>query len=84
MDPQRPSPDYSEHPEFAIAALLHMLVRFQASRCDAMADSIAEHLRLVAGDARLPEAVRAAASRSWTEWDAMIAARGGAPRPPVH
>ena len=78
-EPFQPPPDYGDHPELAVAALLHMLVRFPAVRCDALADSIAAHLQLVAGDARFPEAVRAAAQRSWGEWEAMNAARGNIP-----
>jgi len=68
-------PDYSNHPDYAIAALLQMLVRFPMVDCRTMADSIAAHLRFVAADARFPDAVREAAGRSATEWSAMVEMR---------
>lgn len=71
----RPDPDYSRHPEYAIAALLHMLVRFPMVDCRTMAHSITAHLNFVAGDERLPDPVRLAASQSVGEWEAMIAMR---------
>lgn len=71
----RPDPDYSRHPEYAIAALLHMLVRFPMVDCRTMADSITAHLNFVAADTRLPEPVRLAATQSVGEWEAMIAMR---------
>lgn len=71
----RPNPDYSQHPEYAIAALLHMLVRFPMVDCRTMANSITAHLNFVAGDERLPDPVRLAATQSVGEWEAMIAMR---------
>lgn len=71
----RPGPDYSRHPEYAIAALLHMLVRFPMVDCHTMANSITAHLNFVASDQRLPDPVRLAASQSVGEWEAMIAMR---------
>lgn len=71
----RPDPDYSHHPEYAIAALLHMLVRFPMLDCRTMASSITAHLNFVASDPRLPDPVRLAASQSVGEWEAMIAMR---------
>jgi len=68
-------PEYAEHPEYAIAALLHMLVRYPMIECGCMADSIASHLRLVAADPRLPEAIRQTAADSWSEWSAMVEMR---------
>ncbi|MBX3665005.1 MAG: hypothetical protein KF834_04915 [Burkholderiales bacterium] len=70
-----PHLDYSRHPDYAIAALLHMLVRFPMTDCRTMADSIAAHLRFVAADARFPDAVRAAAGQSAAEWSAMVEMR---------
>jgi hypothetical protein len=69
------SPEYAEHPEYAIAALLHMLVRYPMTECGCMADSIASHLRLVARDARYPEAIRETAQDAWNEWAAMLEMR---------
>lgn len=71
----RPNPDYSHHPEYAIAALLHMLVRFPMVDCRTMAESITAHLNFVASDSRLPDPVRLAATQSVGEWEAMIAMR---------
>lgn len=71
----RPDPDYSQHPEYAIAALLHMLVRFPMVDCRTMATSITAHLNFVAGDERLPDPVRLAAAQSVGEWEAMVAMR---------
>lgn len=71
----RPDPDYSRHPEYAIAALLHMLVRFPMVDCRTMANSITAHLNFVASDQRLPDPVRLAASQSVGEWEAMVAMR---------
>lgn len=71
----RPDPDYSRRPEYAIAALLHMLVRFPMVDCRTMADSITAHLNFVAADPRLPDPVRLAATQSVAEWEAMIAMR---------
>ncbi|MBX3651754.1 MAG: hypothetical protein KF771_10335 [Burkholderiales bacterium] len=77
MPPARhtPHPDYSKNPDYAIAALLQMLVRFPMVDCRTMADSIAAHLRLVAADARFPDVVRDAAGRSAAEWSAMVEMR---------
>jgi hypothetical protein len=71
----RPDPDYSRNPEYAIAALLHMLVRFPMVDCRTMADSITAHLNFVARDPRLSDPVRIAAAQSVCEWEAMIAMR---------
>lgn len=76
----RPGPDYSRHPEYAIAALLHMLVRFPMVDCRTMADSITAHLNFVASDARFPDPVRLAATQSAREWEAMIAMRSALDR----
>lgn len=65
-------PDYSRHPEYALAALLHMLVRYPMVYCGAMADSIAAHLRLVAEDPRFTAPVREAALQACSEWKAMM------------
>ncbi len=70
-----PHPDYSHHPDYAIAALLQMLARFPMVDCRTMADSIAAHLRFVAADTRFPDVVRDAAGRSAAEWSAMIEMR---------
>lgn len=68
-------PDYSHHPDYAIAALLQMLVRYPMVDCRTMADSIAAHLQLIAADMRFPDTVRDAAGRSAAEWNAMIEMR---------
>lgn len=74
--PQNTSkPDYSLQPDYAIAALLHMLARFPMADCRTMADSIAAHLDFVAGDPRFTEPVRQAAANTACEWKAMIAMR---------
>ncbi|MCW5605291.1 MAG: hypothetical protein KIT18_12180 [Burkholderiales bacterium] len=71
----RSEPDYSQHPDYAIAALLLMLARFPLTECHTIADSIAAHLQFVAGDARFPDVIRHAAAQSSSEWKAMIAMR---------
>lgn len=68
-------PDYTQNPEYAIAALLHMLVRYPMVDCDTMAGSIAAHLRIIADDARFSEVVRRVAAQSRSEWVAMMAMR---------
>lgn len=70
-----PIPDYSAHPDFAIAALLHMLARYPMTDCPAIANSVLAHLRLVSDDVRYAGSIRAAASQSANEWAAMIALR---------
>lgn len=67
--------DYSLHPEYAIAALLQMLVRYPMVDCDTIAGSIAMHLQYVAGDERYPPVVRHAAAQSGSEWEAMMTMR---------
>ncbi|HTE15561.1 MAG TPA: hypothetical protein VK642_10835 [Burkholderiales bacterium] len=67
--------DYSQHPEYAIAALLKMLVRYPMVDCDAIAGSIAMHLQYVAGDDRYPPVVRQVAAQSGNEWEAMMVMR---------
>ena len=67
--------DYTQYPEYAIAALLHMLVRYPMVDCDAIAGSIAMHLQYVAGDDRYPPVVRQAAAQSGCEWEAMMVMR---------
>ena len=69
------APDYPQQPDYAIAALLHMLVRFPMTDCRTMADSIAAHLGYVAADVRFGDAVRAAAAQAAAEWNAMLAMR---------
>lgn len=75
QNPSHPAPDYSQHPDYAIAALLHMLVRFPMVDCRTMADSITAHLNFVACDARFTDPVRHAAAQSASEWEAMIVMR---------
>lgn len=70
-----PGPDYSQHPDYAIAALLHMLARFPMVNCRTMADSITAHLNFVACDPRFSGPVRHAAAQSAGEWEAMVAMR---------
>jgi hypothetical protein len=78
--PSHPAPDYSQHPDYAVAALLHMLVRFPMVDCRTMADSITAHLNFVACDTRFSDPVRHAAAQSAGEWEAMIAMRAALAR----
>lgn len=75
-----PGPDYSQHPDYAIAALLHMLVRFPMVDCRTMADSITAHLNFVACDPRFSDPVRHSAAQSAGEWEAMIVMRSALER----
>jgi len=65
-------PSYPDHPDFAIAALIRMLVRFPLVRCAALSGAIEEHLDLVARDPRLPELIRQAALVSQRDWSEVI------------
>lgn len=75
--------EYAVQPELAVAALMHLMSRFPATRKQAVAGSIVEHLRLVAADARLPEALRQCAEDLTDEWMAY-ALLGESEAPPPH
>jgi len=77
---QRCPPEYTQHPEYAVAALLHMLVRYPMVECGCMAESIGAHLQAVATDARLPDVLRETAAQSLGEWDAMLEMRAALAR----
>jgi len=52
-----------------------MLVRYPMVDCYVMAESIRQHLDVVAGDQRFSDALRSAAARSSGEWAAMLKMR---------
>lgn len=68
-------PDYTKHPDYVVAALLQMLVRYPVVECPGIADSIRSHLNLVAMDPRFGDVVRHVAANAACEWEAMIAMR---------
>lgn len=75
--------EYAVQPELAVAALMHLMSRFPATRKQAVASSIVEHLRVVAADARLPEALRQCADDLTDEWMAYaLLGDPEAPSPP--
>jgi hypothetical protein len=76
-------PDYRNHPERAVAALMIMLARWPHLQCPRLGDSIERHLVHVANDERLPAAVREAAVRIHREWNTPVAAEA-APRERLH
>ncbi|MDO9598715.1 MAG: hypothetical protein Q7J47_13420 [Azoarcus sp.] len=61
---------YGQEPELAISALLHLLSRFPARRSPALAQAIADHLRLVGGDPHITQCVRDCAAGLVAEWEA--------------
>ncbi|HEX2828514.1 MAG TPA: hypothetical protein VHP37_19325 [Burkholderiales bacterium] len=63
--------DYAAEPDFAIAALMHMLVRYPMTWCDPLADSIEAHFEFIAGSERYSGPLRTAAARAGSEWKAM-------------
>ncbi len=67
--------DYTAHPDYAMAALLQMLVRYPMVECPGMADSIRSHLNLVAMDARCGDMLRHVAANAAVEWEAMMTMR---------
>lgn len=72
-------PEYPARPELALSALLYLLTRFTLHPCAAKADSILSHLRLIAADARHPEALRQTAARLAGEWRGIASEGGGGP-----
>lgn len=64
-----PAP-YGAEPELAISAVLHLLSRFPARRSPAMAQAIADHLRLIGEDVRISRCVRDSAESLIAEWEA--------------
>lgn len=73
---------YAEQPQLAVAALLHLLSRFPATRKTAVARAIVHHLRIVADDARLDPALRDCAGDLIPGWQAFAALSSGDPAPP--
>jgi hypothetical protein len=60
-DPETPA--YPDKPELALVALLEMLYRHRHTASPAVRQSIHAHLRVIADDARNPNAVRTVAAR---------------------
>jgi hypothetical protein len=65
-------PDYGDHPELAVVALLVMLTRLHTHACPALVDSIASHFAFLAHAPQTPPALRAAARDLETQWATRI------------
>lgn len=63
---------YATQPDYAVAALIHMLTRYPMTQCGALAESIEAHFDYIAGDTRYSEPLRTAAKRAGAEWKAML------------
>ena len=63
---------YTSQPEYAIAALLQMLVRYPMTWCEPLGESISAHFEYIAQGSTLLAPVREAASRAGGEWKAML------------
>jgi hypothetical protein len=63
---------YDAQPDYAIAALLQMLVRYPMTWCGHLGESIEAHFEYIARDERYSRPVREAASRAGGEWKAML------------
>lgn len=61
-------PEYDRQPELAIAAVLQLLSRFPARHSPALANAIVDHLRIIEGDTRFADSLRACAGRLVDEW----------------
>lgn len=61
--------DYTARPQLALAALLHMLSRYPATRKPAIALAIIDHLRLVGDDDRLDPTLRDCARDLIGDWE---------------
>lgn len=73
MSQAHQGPDYTQHPELAVVALMSMLARFPFTRCGRMAESILAHLEFVAAEPRLPKAYRDAAFFLIPDWQWLLA-----------
>ncbi len=62
--------EYADAPDLALAAVLQLLSSFPARRSPVVARAIAAHLAFIGGDARMPDSVRACASRLVGDWRA--------------
>ncbi|MCB1889687.1 MAG: hypothetical protein KDH20_18920 [Rhodocyclaceae bacterium] len=61
-------PNYADHPELAIAAVIYMMSRFPTIRSPALARAIREHLSLIDADPRLPPELRDCCHQVKEEW----------------
>jgi hypothetical protein len=65
---ERDGLDYSREPELAVSALIQMLARFPAVRCERMAHSIIDHCEYIARDERYSLYLRETALNVYQEW----------------
>jgi len=64
-------PEYPNHPELAIAGLLHLLTRVADESNPTTRQAIAAHLAYLARDERQPAALREAAQGLAKDWGAQ-------------
>ena len=74
--------DYATRPQLAIAALIHLLSRYPASRKPALAHAIVDHLRMIGDDPRLDPALRDCAADLIGDWQAYAVLSGDGPALP--
>ena len=79
-------PEYATRPELAVAALIHLLSRYPATRTPALAHAIVAHLRTIGDDARLAPALRDCALGLVGDWQAfaLLSDDGPALAPRLH
>lgn len=69
-NPDAFSLEYPDHPELAIASLLHLLTRVADKSNSLTRQAIAAHLAYLASDERQPAALREAAQSLANDWAA--------------
>lgn len=69
-----------------MAALIHLLSRYPATRKPALAHAIVDHLHIIGGDARLAPALRECAQALVADWQAyaVLSDDGAALQPRRH
>lgn len=68
-------PDYERSPELALVATLELVTRYTSTGNPRLADAAVRQLRVIARDARLPDAVRHCAAGIVGDWQMLACGR---------